>query len=323
MKTLIALLAMTLFNPAHAYDLSKKFGIGVSGGVPIPVWGNQFNNIADPEWGASVHGRYHLDPSMALDLSVSREAFKETSMEFDNINLMGLWRMAGAARMSPVFGLGAGVTRIEDYSPHNLKLSLLARGGVEYGLSPNLSLGALLDYQYVSEMLGDMPTNPAHVIQPQLALTFYFGGDSGEDMKEETPAKSDVVSSGQAATLREENKPDITVEFDTEKADIRPEFLDRIKEVADRMNKSNDMTSYIEGHADSTGPRSFNDKLSMRRADAVKQKLIEYGVSESRIRAEGFGEDRPIADNSTRAGRQANRRSAVFISIRTKLSSTM
>lgn len=324
MKTLIALMALTFFGQSHAYDLSKKFGIGGSLGFPVPVWGNNFNHIANPEWGASIHGRYHFDPTFGLDLSVSKEAFKKTSHYFEDARLLGLWRTAGASDFTPVLGLGAGLTRIENYSPKSLKLSLLARGGLEYGFSPSLSFGALFDYQYVSKIMGDMPSEPAHVINPQVAVTWYFGGDDGA-MKEEKPALqdkvSDVVSTGESSTAREEIKPDITVEFDFAQADIKPEYIERIQQVAIHLKENKDLTGYIEGHADSTGPETFNDHLSLQRAEAVKRKLVEYGVDQNRLKTEGFGENRPVADNATREGRQMNRRSAVYISVRTKLSS--
>ncbi|TPW02941.1 MAG: oprF, partial [Alphaproteobacteria bacterium] len=58
----------------------------------------------------------------------------------------------------------------------------------------------------------------------------------------------------------------------------------------------------------STGPDAYNQSLSQRRADAVAQSLIANGVQPVRVVAVGFGEARPIADNNTVAGRQANRR---------------
>ncbi|MFA6237741.1 MAG: OmpA family protein [Bacteriovorax sp.] len=322
-KTILALIGLSIINHSYAYDLTKKFGLGAGVSYPIPVWGNNFNTTADPEWGASVHGRYHFDPSIGLDLSISEAGFKKTAQKFENLNLLGLWRMAGANDLSPVFGLGAGLTRIKNYAPKSLKLAFLARAGAEYGISPALSFGALLDYQYVSKMMGKMPTNPAHVLAPQLALTWYFGGGEKAEAAPTQEKVTDVVSTARSATAREAAKPDVIVEFDFEKAVILPKYFDRIKSVANRMIKSNNLTGYIEGHADSTGPASFNDKLSLMRAEAVKRKLIEYGVDQKRLRAEGFGEDRPVASNTTSEGRQRNRRAAAYISVMTRLSDAM
>jgi outer membrane protein OmpA-like peptidoglycan-associated protein len=322
MKKIIALLALTFLTQAFSYDLSQKFGLGGSIGLPIPVFGNNFNSAADAEWSGAVYGRYHFGPAYGMDLGVSKEGFKDTNMTFENINLLGFWRTAGAADITPVLGLGVGMTRIKNYSPASGKLSLLGRFGFEFAMMPSLSLGALVDYQYVSKIMGEMPSNPAHVLNPQLAFTWYFGAD---EKKEEpvpvTPpekvvqAETDTVSLADSSTSREEMKPELTVEFDTAKSTIRPEYIAKIKMVAEQLKGDSSLTGLIEGYADNTGPNELNDKLSLQRANAVRKKLIEYGVDEKRVTAEGFGEDRPIAANDTAEGRQQNRRASVYISV--------
>jgi OOP family OmpA-OmpF porin len=68
-------------------------------------------------------------------------------------------------------------------------------------------------------------------------------------------------------------------------------------------------TTTVEGHTDSVGPDAYNQKLSQRRADAVKQVLVnQYGVGGNRVQSKGYGETRPVADNATDAGRAVNRR---------------
>ena len=64
----------------------------------------------------------------------------------------------------------------------------------------------------------------------------------------------------------------------------------------------------IEGHTDSKGTDEYNMTLSQKRANAVRAYLIEKGIAESRLKATGFGETTPIADNNTSAGRAKNRR---------------
>lgn len=328
-KIALTTFLITCLSQSFAYDRAHKFGIGGGGGYPIPVWGNQFNDIADPKWEASAFGRYHFNSNLGIEIGTSMSKFKDTDWKFKNIDLMGLWKMTGAGSASPVLGLGAGVTDIQNYNPASAKLSLLGRLGADIDLSPSFTMGILADYQYVSKIMGDMPTNPAHVIIPKITLTWYFGGSEGdkaqepmapekpkeEKIKESTSAErvSDIVGTKSSATVK---KPDLTVLFDTEKADIKNEYMSKLKNIAEKMKNDSSIAGIIEGHADSTGPRAYNDKLSKRRALAVKKQLIDYGVEEARLETQGFGEDGPVATNKTKEGRAQNRRSAIYISIK-------
>jgi OOP family OmpA-OmpF porin len=78
------------------------------------------------------------------------------------------------------------------------------------------------------------------------------------------------------------------------------------------MNQNPNMTVVIEGHTDSQGDDALNKSLSQRRAEQVKEYLVSKGISASRLSAIGYGEARPISDNSTSAGRAKNRR-VVFV----------
>jgi len=64
----------------------------------------------------------------------------------------------------------------------------------------------------------------------------------------------------------------------------------------------------VVGHTDSTGSAALNERLSLRRADAVKQYLVSKGIEPNRIYTEGKGARQPVADNKTAEGRQKNRR---------------
>jgi outer membrane protein OmpA-like peptidoglycan-associated protein len=70
----------------------------------------------------------------------------------------------------------------------------------------------------------------------------------------------------------------------------------------------------IEGHTDTTGTPDFNMKLSQQRADAVREFLAKQGMSPDTITAKGMGQDSPVADNSTPAGRKLNRRVEIIVS---------
>ena len=99
------------------------------------------------------------------------------------------------------------------------------------------------------------------------------------------------------------------VQFETGKAELLPVSHALLDEVA-KMLKDNPQVELIsvEGHTDSTGSPDFNRKLSQQRAESVAKYMSSKGVKASRMEPKGFGPDRPIADNETDPGREANRR---------------
>ena len=107
----------------------------------------------------------------------------------------------------------------------------------------------------------------------------------------------------------EKGRVTLNVKFDFDKADIRKEFHQDIGNLAAVMKKYPDLKILIEGHTDSIGGVKYNEKLSERRADAVKKYLVEkFGIEASRLTTKGYGLSRPVASNAKKDGRQKNRR---------------
>lgn len=122
-----------------------------------------------------------------------------------------------------------------------------------------------------------------------------------------------------AETKRTENgvlvnmKNDIL--FDTGSADLKPEAVGQIVKVGDIIAKYSDDRIRIDGYTDSTGGAELNERLSLRRADAVKAVLVDRGVKAEQITVNGYGETRPVADNATADGRAKNRRVELHIDV--------
>ena len=103
------------------------------------------------------------------------------------------------------------------------------------------------------------------------------------------------------------------VSFDVGSAVIKPQFYGALDRVADTLRQYDRTSIEVAGHTDSTGSMEMNQRLSENRANAVRSYLISRGVSASRIYAVGYGKTRPIADNSTAAGRAQNRRVEIIL----------
>jgi outer membrane protein OmpA-like peptidoglycan-associated protein len=98
------------------------------------------------------------------------------------------------------------------------------------------------------------------------------------------------------------------INFDTGKATIKPESQEIIDEVVTALKGKPQLNVKLEGHTDNVGNAAANKKLSDDRAKAVMETIAAKGINKARLSAEGFGLDKPIADNNTEAGRAKNRR---------------
>jgi len=102
--------------------------------------------------------------------------------------------------------------------------------------------------------------------------------------------------------------------FTSGKSELLPAAQAKLTEVANALTQQNpDATIVVEGHTDAQGSQTFNLDLSTRRAQAVRDYLASHGVAPDRIRAEGLGFSRPIADNKTAEGRANNRRVEIVV----------
>jgi OOP family OmpA-OmpF porin len=99
------------------------------------------------------------------------------------------------------------------------------------------------------------------------------------------------------------------IQFDTNKTTIKPESDDLLGEIVSVIKENPQLKKIsIEGHTDSDGSDSYNLKLSDGRAHAVMDWLVAHGVEAERLSAKGFGEQKPIAENTTAEGKEQNRR---------------
>jgi OOP family OmpA-OmpF porin len=98
------------------------------------------------------------------------------------------------------------------------------------------------------------------------------------------------------------------INFDTDKADIRPESQATVDQIGALLKDNPALKVSIEGHTDDTGSPAHNKALSEARAKAVLAAVAGKGVAASRLSAVGWGQEKPVADNRTEAGRAKNRR---------------
>src|SRR5437868_6789025 len=103
--------------------------------------------------------------------------------------------------------------------------------------------------------------------------------------------------------------------FTTDSAVLKPEAVEQVAKLGEILAKYPDDRIRVQGHTDSTGTAAHNEELSLRRAQAVREVLLTRGVRQEQMIVEGVGEARPIADNSSAAGRARNRRVELHIDV--------
>lgn len=120
--------------------------------------------------------------------------------------------------------------------------------------------------------------------------------------------KQDITQRDLAKEIKTQGYATIYINFDVDKSSIRPESQPAIDHVAQMLKDNPGLNLTIAGHTDSSGAWAHNKTLSENRAKAVLQALVSRSIAPDRLASVGYGQDKPIADNATEAGKAKNRR---------------
>lgn len=260
-------------------------------------------------WGGGV--LYFLADNFALRGDVRHLiAFNESNLEHNLLYTVGVQFQLGsepapapvatpapAPAPAPVDSDGDGVNDDLDQCPNT-------PAGVAVD-----SKGCPLDSDGdgVPDYLDQCPDTPAGVSVDSKGCPLDSDGDGVSDYLDKCPNTPEgFIVDDQGCEL----KLTLRINFDFDSSVIKPEFKDELKKAADFVNANKDVPYILlTGHTDSKGSDAYNQKLSERRAAAVRDALINnYGLDGSKLVARGYGEEQPVADNSTEAGRYKNRR---------------
>ena len=157
-----------------------------------------------------------------------------------------------------------------------------------------------------------------------LRLTGTIGGDGGETwvcvsahqhgsgyvltVVAQKAMKQEVTAADMLRTLNSEGHIALHINFDTGKSSIKDESRPVIEQMYELLTANPGLTVEIQGHTDNVGKPEANLKLSDDRAKAVMTALLDKGIDAARLTAVGFGDSKPVAENSTEEGRAKNRR---------------
>lgn len=185
--------------------------------------------------------------------------------------------------------------------------------GAAYGTAGGAAAGAIL-----GQIIGGNTESTLIGTAAGAIIGGVAGAGIGNMMDQQESEMRQALASSQAVALQREGnmlaltfKSDFT--FDVNSDVIRPGLNSELDRIAQVLNNYPQTNIRVEGHTDSTGSAAYNQTLSERRANSVRNALIQRGIAASRISTVGYGTSSPIADNSTEYGRQQNRRVEVRI----------
>jgi outer membrane protein OmpA-like peptidoglycan-associated protein len=214
------------------------------------------------------------------------------------MNRKSLGLAAVAASMSVVIG---GCQTLDAYTQES-KTSSTAKGAM-IGAAAGAAVGL---------MSGDDAVERRQHAMILAGVGALAGGAVGHYMdRQEAELRAELQGSGVSVTRMGDN---ITlnmpgnVTFATDSSDLSPAFFDVLTSVSKVMKEYDKTVVEVAGHTDSTGSDSYNQALSERRAGSVAQYLRSQELANERMITVGMGESRPVADNTSADGRQANRR---------------
>jgi peptidoglycan-associated lipoprotein len=188
--------------------------------------------------------------------------------------------------------------------------SLLLAGAMVAGMA---TLGGCATRGYVDAQVSDVNTHVADVSARV--------NDQGTQIATLDQTSRDALQRATAAGKLAEGKfvysevlSDDSMKFPVAGTTLSPEAQARLDAFIDKL-KTDNRNVYVEvqGHTDATGPKDLNYRLGEQRAEAVRRYLNEHGVALNRIGTISYGPDAPVAPNTDRAGRQANRRVVLIV----------
>jgi OmpA-OmpF porin, OOP family len=125
---------------------------------------------------------------------------------------------------------------------------------------------------------------------------------------EKGEVEQEITANAILKELNETGKAILYINFDSGKSTIKKESMPVVEQIIEMMKLATDIKISVEGHTDSDGSNESNLKLSEARAKAVVEAITKGGIDAARLSSAGFGEEKPIADNSTAEGKAKNRR---------------
>ncbi len=287
--------------------------------------GKQLNRYFSVEAGYFDLGKFSFSSTTSGNGVLNGQAgFRGANLDLvgqlpltERLSLLGRAGMQ-YAKTSTHFG-GNRLTAVTNPDPSERKLSAKVGLGLEYKLSEALALRGEVERYRLNDAVG----NRGDVDMVSLGLVYKFGRPAPQAVvisetspavvPQEAPRVVEATPAPAPQPVSEKVSFAAEALFDFDKSIVKPEGKAALDDLLVKLQGMNTEVMIAVGHTDSIGSNAYNERLSLRRADAVKAYLVSKGLDPARLYTEGKGETAPIADNATAEGRAKNRRVTIEV----------
>jgi len=282
----------------------------------------------DENWAAEI---FYLEDETSFEGGPDADV---ATWQLDMLYYGGSY-IGGPNRVRPYFAFGAGEIDIDAGFSDTVETTVNAGAGLRYMISSRFGV------RMEARMLHSLDENRNDLLLTA-GLNYYFGkvaddttasaseskvsaapvdsdGDGVYDDQDQCPgtaAGTRVDSDGCPMPVERVASIKLKVNFAFDSSKVTEKYFDDISELASFLKRFDDIDVELEGHTDSIGTETYNQKLSERRARAVKDVLVnQHGIAASRIKPVGYGELQPVASNDNPEGRAENRRTMATLEV--------
>lgn len=287
--------------------------------------GYQYNERFAVEFGYFDLGQFGYTATTVPDGTLTGK-IKVKGVNFDLVGLLPFTNKFSAfgriglqyAQAKDQFSSTGAVAAPANPSPSKSAANYKLGAGLQYDLSESVGLRLDAERYRIDDAIG----NKGDINMLSLGLIYRF------DEKKPAPVRQAAAPAAAAPLLvvvpvkvkTQKYCTILDIQFEIKQEAMEREEKEKLAVIGTFMNKYPNTTAVIEGHSDNVGTSEYNQKLSQHRAESVVNYLIDdLKIAANRLTAVGYGETRPIADNSTREGQQANRRIAAVVACATDI----
>ena len=320
----IVFVGLLCSSAIFAQDYDDRWYLGVQTGLVFPDSDRLTDDDTDLHYGGSF-GRF-FSPSLSLDLRLDRYVLDFTDVtpgpsnrfKLASYGVIGRYHF-GEGDTRPYVMFGSGIQEHKSAYDDGRDIFGSLGLGIHHNYDDRVSLRLEAEYRHDNDRDTFDRDNGFDDWFVTAALNFPLGPrpqpPAPPPEPERAPAPRPAPAPAPAPVPEPEPEPEVMFEFNAmvafglDSADLLPSAVAELNEAVALLKLHQEITRIeVAGHTCDLGPARYNDSLSERRAQAVRDYLVDNGIDSDRLSVRGYGEDRPKVPNSSDRNRQQNRR---------------